>query len=381
MLKPACAAVHGLPTATHSFVPVAGKLAEILHPGKALSFAEFLKCFKIVERHNRLPGQSFGDFTKIMNDTEKRLILQTTAECKADSTKTQCNDAHVRYDGGSGSGSCHGGKCLHCDRPSSVAFRGNCTRHEIRAVTLFCRCIHCGAESRDAHVPCEDGKVHMSVKAYDLSLCCNCGLPLTDADAALHCDAHESSYQAERYRCKGCALDTRRHPDVRDCPNHGSGHSLSAAASTTILADRAAAISAAPTNALYVEVGGGVTVLAKKLRCRECHLIRPVNTVLSAHTSSKTAKKTGETKTYTYTYLELSHPREARCPRYVKRGNNCQISSTQWERCGDSCMCIGRYCDCAAAAHKRGSRISDHFRSVANDDDGSDTSLGDGDGE
>jgi hypothetical protein len=44
-------------------------------------------------------------------------------------------------------------------------------------------------------------------------------------------------------------------------------------------------------------------------------------------------------------------------------------------------MCIGKYCDCAATAHKRGSRISDHFRSVANDDDGSDTSLGDGDGE
>ena len=160
MLKPAWWAVHGRPTANHSFVlyivPVAGKHAEILHPGKNLSFGESLKCFSIVHRHNRLPGEPFDDFKRSIDEKEKELINITTRECKADPTKTQCNVAHVRSDGGrgsgSGSGSCFGGKCLHCDRPSLAAFRGSCPRHEIRAVTLHCRCIHCGNDARDAHV-------------------------------------------------------------------------------------------------------------------------------------------------------------------------------------------------------------------------------------
>jgi hypothetical protein len=378
------------PTAAHSFVPFAGKLAEILHPGKLLSFPEFLSSFEVVYRHDRELGETFNDFADKMNTKEKELIGRTTAECVADRTKTQCNVLHVTRcgdggsrDGGGRSNTQQANKCLKCKRPASAQFRGGCDRHELPAATRNARCHKCGSDSRDAHPPCENGLPHVSIQVYEANLCVDCYLPLDDTTAASRCPNHEGRMSRELNMCVtvDCRLDLRFYPIVGDCPNHRTRHQDRAGvAASDTRAERLAAIAAAPKSVWFVDVGGE-TVLARNLRCTVCRLLRRVETVLYKVDSGT---------------VLLYHPKEATCPTFRKRGVSRSLaaagtttagtgtrgggrpSAGTFEPCPDGCTCIGKFCTCPATAPKPVAEIPAYFRPVAakaeDNDDGIDPS-------
>ena len=308
----------------------------------------------VVSRATRRDGESFADWKRRVDREEHRRITERTAYCNIRPNDIQANIDGVAWapSGPSGSkGEIGPGfrQCLSCGRPSAAGSKGDCKRHEPPGVTGQNLCVHCGCDSRDAG--CVSGASHLSLQAYNNSLCCNCELPLAFANAL--CTRHEGTQARAEHLCKvrNCGLDCRDHPICEDCDGHGS---TANARQKITPAQCAAALRDAPPNAVVASIPGhaGRYVIAKRFRCTKCGYSPVPGTVLARSANGVHNSMLPHIRTQ-----HCSANAESYKPYSIKTGGGGRgvgaVSKGIWERCPASCVCPASgvsYCTCAVSS-------------------------------